>query len=507
MIPLKSRPQTLPSSAYGKKPKRRFSPQVLIGAGVLLALLLVAGAIITTQNKGDSHAASRDEGQNWNDNRGRVTTINGLKNIAMVGSTENILDKKGNKITANPDPYGVAIAPDWTGNGLRKGDIVVTNLGNDKKGVTIVKYAHQKGPGVVFNNPNTDGVLGPTMLNFDRDGRLWVANSTGNDVLVFNSHGTVVNTVKSALFNGPWGITISDRNAVFVANKLDARILRIDFMGQNKFKVTQIAQFDKMPDATKIALLWQPTLKVGNKTLRDVLLALDPTNSRVAAFANSSKLNMNGNQNMNGTQDTNSDQAMNGTQDANGNQVTAQDPITQAAIATQAVQAANGNQDMNGMQNANGTQTVNGTQDANGNQITTQAPNTQAAIATQVAQGATNNNAQATNTVQAANTAQGMMGMGITVFQGKPLNTPGGFTLNPINGDLLVTNLADNNLVELNMNKQTVVGVKQIDPTAVDNQGNGSALFGVAAIKDERGNLRVFFTNDNTNSLNVLSAK
>ena len=430
---------------------------MLIGAGVLLALLMVAGAVVVTQSKSDSHAAPRD------DNQGRITTINGLNNIAMVGSTENILDKNGNKITANPDPYGVAIAPDWVGNGLRKGDLVVTNLGNDKKGVTIVKYANQKGPGVVFNNPNTDGVLGPTMLNFDQDGKLWVANSTGNDVLVFNSHGTVVNTIKSPLFNGPWGITISDRNSVFVANKLDAKILRIDFMGRNQFKVTQIAQFDKMPDATKIALLWQPALKVGNKTLRDVLLALDPTNNRVAALPNSSKLNMNNNQNMDGMQNT------------------------------------NGNMD--------GNQSVNGTQDANGNQITTQAPNTQAAIASQVAQGANTNNGQMTTPVQTTNNMAQGMGKGVTVFQGKPLNTPAGFTLNPLNGDLLVTNLADNNLVELNMNKQTVVGVKQIDPMAVDNQGNGSALFGVVAIKDKQGNLRVFFTDDNTNSLNVLSAK
>jgi hypothetical protein len=246
----------------------------------------------------------------------------------------------------------------------------------------------------------------------------------------------------------------------------------------NQFKVTQIAQFAKMPDATKIALLWQPAVKVGNKTLRDVLLALDPANSRIAALPNSSKLNMNGNQNMDGMQNANGDQ--NGMQDANGNM--------------------------------NGNQSVNGTQDANGNQITTQAPNTQAAMATQVAQAANNNNAQATATVQpqapvqTTNAAQ-TMNTGVTVFQGKPLNTPGGFTLNPINGDLLVTNLADNNLVELNMNKQTVVGTKQLDPTVVDNQGNGSALFGVAAIKDEQGNLRVFFVNDNTNSLNVLSAK
>lgn len=97
------------------------------------------------------------------------------------------------------------------------------------------------------------------------------------------------------------------------------------------------------------------------------------------------------------------------------------------------------------------------------------------------------------------------VGTPMTVFQGTPLNVPGGLAINPLNGDILVVNLMDNNLVELNAKLGTVVGVKQIDPTVVDAQGNNSALFGVIAIKDDQGNLKVFFTDDNTNTLNVLS--
>ena len=93
----------------------------------------------------------------------------------------------------------------------------------------------------------------------------------------------------------------------------------------------------------------------------------------------------------------------------------------------------------------------------------------------------------------------------MTVFQGTPLNNPGGLAINPLNGDILVVNLNDNNLVELNAKAGTVIGVKAIDPTIVDAQGNNSALFGVIATKDEQGNLKVFFTDDNTNTLNVLS--
>jgi hypothetical protein len=95
---------------------------------------------------------------------------------------------------------------------------------------------------------------------------------------------------------------------------------------------------------------------------------------------------------------------------------------------------------------------------------------------------------------------------GITVFQGQPLNMPGGLTVNPLNGDLLVVNLGNNNLVELNVTRGQAVGVRQLDNVPVDPQtGNGSALFGVAAARDAQGNLEVFFTDDNTNTLDVLS--
>ena len=95
---------------------------------------------------------------------------------------------------------------------------------------------------------------------------------------------------------------------------------------------------------------------------------------------------------------------------------------------------------------------------------------------------------------------------GITAFQGKPLNMPGGLTVNPINGDLLVVNMNDNNLVELNLSQGKAIGVRLLDNVSVDAQsGNGSALFGVAATTDARGNLEVFFTDDNMNTLNLLS--
>jgi len=80
-----------------------------------------------------------------------------------------------------------------------------------------------------------------------------------------------------------------------------------------------------------------------------------------------------------------------------------------------------------------------------------------------------------------------------TVFQGKPLNQPAGLALNPINGDLLVVNQGDNKLVELARKANDeddwhVIGTRLLDKTKVAN-GNGSALFGLAATTDASGNL------------------
>jgi hypothetical protein len=97
-------------------------------------------------------------------------------------------------------------------------------------------------------------------------------------------------------------------------------------------------------------------------------------------------------------------------------------------------------------------------------------------------------------------------GTGTTIFQGAPLNVPGGIAINPFNNDVLVVNLNDNNLVEINPANAGVVGVKAIDPLVEDAMGNNAALFGVTATVDKKGNLLVFFTDDNTNTLNALSA-
>ena len=88
-----------------------------------------------------------------------------------------------------------------------------------------------------------------------------------------------------------------------------------------------------------------------------------------------------------------------------------------------------------------------------------------------------------------------------TVFEGRPLNQPAGIALNPINGDLLIVNQGDNKMIEIAPSAEAskVVAIRLLD------RSKGSALFGVAATTDAAGNLAVYFTNDNTNTVNLLS--
>jgi hypothetical protein len=77
-------------------------------------------------------------------------------------------------------------------------------------------------------------------------------------------------------------------------------------------------------------------------------------------------------------------------------------------------------------------------------------------------------------------------------------------------------NDANGNAIAANPNPYKVVVVPErlgklargtaIDPLVVDAAGNNAALFGVTATEDRKGNLLIFFTDDNTNTLNALSA-
>jgi hypothetical protein len=378
------------------------------------ALLLVAMLAAMSFSYTITHANQVGTGSGFN-NRGIhvITTINGLSRISEIGSTAFILDAHGRTISADANPYGIAIAPGTTpvlntAGSLRPGDIVVTNFGANETGMTLVRFAGGRGPGHLFNTMPSATTKGPAFEAFNiLSGSDWVANFSGNNVQAFRPNGTVLVSITNGLFNKPWGVAsnhgLGNRAdgsiaSSFVSNVNSATIDRIDVISTAQgttFRIFQIGQLTQVNGGNKVNVAWVPSLQIGALHYTDVLLALDPAANRVAAFPNSTTMNTSG------TRST---------------------------------------------------------------------------------------------------------GKGITVFQGKPLNMPGGLTINPLNGDLLVVNLNDNNLVELNLTRRQVVGVRQLDNVPVDPQsGNGSALFGVATSRDARGNLEVFFTDDNTNTLNVLS--
>ncbi len=413
----------LPNRRGRRAKKRKF---VIVTAAVLLALLLTSGSTLalfkfnpTLLSNMVNHGKQKDQHNTLNygspsqttmmNNSGRsVTSINNLAHISVVGSTAFIVDGHGRTISADANPYGIAIAPNgMTPGALKPGDILVTNFGATNTGTTLVRFPAGKGPGLLFNAMTNPGTKGPAFEAFNPlTGTDWVANFSGNNVQVFNPNGTLKVTITNPLFKMPWAMASNQGRhnpmdgavgSFFTTNTGDATIDRIDVIPTKNgttFRVFQIGQLTQVNGGTKLNATWVPSLQIGGQRFSDVLLVLDIANNRVAAYPNSTTV----------------------------------------------------------------------------------------------------------NTTMTRSTSKGM-----TAFQGKPLNAPAGLTINPLNGDLLVVNMNDNNLVEMNLAQGKAVGTRLLNNVPVDAQsGNGSALFGVAAATDAKGNLEVFFTDDNMNTLNVL---
>ena len=85
------------------------------------------------------------------------------------------------------------------------------------------------------------------------------------------------------------------------------------------------------------------------------------------------------------------------------------------------------------------------------------------------------------------------------VYHGSALVSPENVVINPLNGDLLVVNGGNNNLVEITPTGRVVATIN-----LAAHQPAG-ALFGLAATTDAAGNLVVYYVNDNENSLHALT--
>ena len=101
--------------------------------------------------------------------------------------------------------------------------------------------------------------------------------------------------------------------------------------------------------------------------------------------------------------------------------------------------------------------------------------------------------ANRTAAIPNALTRQTSAGTGITVSENGAINTPLGLTIAP-NGDIIVANAGDGNLVEITPNGNQVA-MKTVEPA-----GAGT-LFGLA---DAPMNAGVYFVDDGTNTLNII---
>ena len=85
------------------------------------------------------------------------------------------------------------------------------------------------------------------------------------------------------------------------------------------------------------------------------------------------------------------------------------------------------------------------------------------------------------------------------VVKGGPLHSPRGLAVDPLTGNLLVTNGAvDNKLVEITK-AGVVVATRSLDP------GAAGAIAGIATTSDAAGQTAIYYVNDNTNTLHSLS--
>ncbi len=212
--------------------QKRLAALASIGLLILMIVLVVSG-VFTTRTATYATTARNSP----------LTTIDRLSRIAVVGSTAFIVDAHGKTIAVDPNPYGVTIVPPGipaskTPGALKAGDILVSNIGANDTGTTLVRFPAGGGPGTLFNTVANPGTKGPNAEAFNTlSGNVWVANASGNDVQVFTPGGHVLLTITNPLFHKPWGLAFNHGTpnphggsvgAFFVTNVADATIDRID---------------------------------------------------------------------------------------------------------------------------------------------------------------------------------------------------------------------------------------------------------------------------------------
>ena len=156
-------PDTLEKS-HRRMSLRKQSSLAVIASLALFVLVLVIALFPLFTTHGTTYAIKAG-------NR-PVSTINGLSRISVVGSTAFIVDAHGRTMAVDSNPYGVTIVPtsipasNAVGT-LKAGDIVVTNIGANDTGTTLVRFPKKMGPGLLFNNVANPGTKGPNAEAFN----------------------------------------------------------------------------------------------------------------------------------------------------------------------------------------------------------------------------------------------------------------------------------------------------------------------------------------------------
>src|SRR5215469_886626 len=143
------------------------------------------------------------------------------------------------------NPYGVAFVPHNfpVGGLLSPGDLLVSNFNNNQNiqgtGTTIIKVAPNGQTSLFFQGTAPLGLsTGRAVL---KAGFVLVANcpTTGGatpmaeqgSLLLIDRNGNLVNTITSAVVQGPWDFTVQDEGTkvkVFVSNVLTGTVSRLD---------------------------------------------------------------------------------------------------------------------------------------------------------------------------------------------------------------------------------------------------------------------------------------
>lgn len=144
------------------------------------------------------------------------------------------------------NPYGVAVVPHTKGR-LQKGDVLVSNFNNagnlQGTGTTIVEVSPQGQAQVFADLASTPKGMCPggigltTALGVLRHGDVVVgslpdktgmpADAKRGCLLVLDSNGQLIRTIKGGPINGPWDMAVKDRGnkaTLFVANVLNGTV-------------------------------------------------------------------------------------------------------------------------------------------------------------------------------------------------------------------------------------------------------------------------------------------